>query len=393
MSSTYAPLDEVRRTMRVRWYRSPIEPAVLRRLMQRDDLRGAFQAVGHLALAAASGVLTWWLFSQRLWVAFAFALLFHGAVTSFFIFACHELEHGTVFRNKRLNRTFLHVYSFLGWFNIHDYALSHTYHHRYTLHPDGDREVALPKEPSLRVLYLLQLCTLNITGGFESAGLVPMLRGVGGTALGFFPRRQPEGETGTSGRMGDEWVRALYAAHPEERAKSVRWARRTLAGHALITIVGVATGLWLLPVLVSFPIAIGNVWRYFVGVPMHCGLRDNVPDFRKCVRSIRLDPLSTFVYWRMNWHMEHHMYAGVPCYNLRRLRNVIAADLPEARSLFGAWREMRAIWKRQQTEPGYQYDTPVPTPGRVAGRDARDDDKLGASIGDLAPGILARADA
>jgi fatty acid desaturase len=91
--------------------------------------------------------------------------------------------------------------------------------------------------------------------------------------------------------------------------------------------------------------------------------------------------------------MEHHMYAGVPCYNLRRLRTAIAADVPEARTLFGAWREMRAIWKRQQTEPGYQYDTPVPTPGRAARRDVRDDDQLGASIGDLAPGILARADA
>ena len=393
MASTYAPLDEIRRAMRVKWYRSPIEPAVLRGLMQRDGRRGAFQAVGHLALAAATGTLTWWLFAQQLWVAFALALLFHGGVTSFFIFACHELVHGTVFRNKRLNRLFLHVYSFLGWFNIHDYALSHTYHHRYTLHPDGDREVTLPKKPSLRALYLLQLCTINITGGFESSGLVPMLRGVGGTAFGFFPRRQGEGETRTSGRMGDEWVQALYDAHPEERAKSVRWARRTLAGHALITVAGLAAGLWLLPVLVSFPLVLGNVWRYFVGVPMHCGLRDNVPDFRKCVRSIRLDPLSTFVYWRMNWHMEHHMYAGVPCYNLRRLRRTIAADLPEAHTLFGAWREMRAIWQRQQTEPGYQYDTPVPTPARAAGRAVRDDDRLGASIGDLAPGILARADA
>ena len=288
--------------------------------MQRDDRRGAFQAVGHLALAAATGVLTYYLFTRRLWLAFALALLFHGAVTSFFIFACHELVHGTVFKSKRLNRLFLHVYSFLGWFNVHDYALSHTYHHRYTLHPDGDGEVVLPKTPSLRLLYLLQLCTINITGGFESSGLVPTLRYIGGTAFGFFPRRLRDGEPETGGRMGDEWVRALYATHPEERAKSVRWARRTLAGHALLIIVALAAGLWLLPVLVSFPFVFGNVWRYFIGVPMHCGLRDNVPDFRKCVRSIRLDPLSSFVYWRMNWHMEHHMYAGVPCYNLRRLR-------------------------------------------------------------------------
>ena len=72
---------------------------------------------------------------------------------------------------------------------------------------------------------------------------------------------------------------------------------------------------------------------------------------------------------------------------------MIAADLPEARTLLGTSQEMRAIWKRQQIERGYQYDTPVPTPSRVAGRDVRDDDELGASIGDLAPGILASASA
>ena len=269
----YAPLNETRRTLRVKWYRSPIEPAALRRLMRRSDLRGAFQAVGHLALAAATGALTYYLFTRQLWAAFALAFLFHGGVTSFFSFACHELVHGTVFRTKPLNRLFLRVYAFLAWFNYHDYALSHTYHHRYTLHPEGDREVVLPKTPSLRVLYLLQLCTFSVTGGFESNGL------------------------------------------------------------------------------------------------------------------------TTFVYWRMNWHLEHHMYAGVPCYNLRRLRRAIAADLPPARTLFGAWREMRAIWKRQQTEPDYQYDTPVPAPARAAAPGGRNDDDLGASIGDLAPGILARAGA
>lgn len=391
MSSVRPPLARVRRTLRVRWYRSPIDPAVLRRLMRRSDLRGAFQAVGHLAIAAGTGALTWYLFSQGRWAAFAFALLLHGAVTSFFSSACHELDHGTVFRTRRLNRLFLHAYGLLAWFNFHDYALSHTYHHRYTLHPDGDRELVLPKTPSLRFLYLLQLCTISITGGFESKGLIPVLRSTAGTALGIFPRPGVESSPETTGQNSEEWVRALYEAHPEERGKSVRWARVTLLFHATVTVAGIASGLWLLPVLVSFPIFFGNVWKYFVGAPMHCGLRDNVADFRKCVRTITLDPLSTFLYWRMNWHMEHHMYAGVPCYNLRALSRTIAADLPKPRTLAGAWREMRATWKRQQVEPDYQYDTPVPAAagkGRV-----REDDELGSSIGDLAPGILARSGA
>ena len=56
---------------------------------------------------------------------------------------------------------------------------------------------------------------------------------------------------------------------------------------------------------------------------MHMGLRSNVADFRKNTRSIKLDPLSGFFYWHMNWHAEHHMYAGVPCYHLKKLREAI----------------------------------------------------------------------
>lgn len=88
------------------------------------------------------------------------------------------------------------------------------------------------------------------------------------------------------------------------------------------------------------------------------------------------------------------MYAGVPCYNLRKLRRAIAFDLPAAKGALGAFRELRATWKRQQIEPGYQYDTPLPAtanPGQLNGRRAQPADDLGDSIGDLAPPVLARA--
>ena len=71
----------------------------------------------------------------------------------------------------------------------------------------------------------------------------------------------------------------------------------------------------------------------------HCGLQGNVSDFRKCVRSIRINPVISFLYWRMNWHTEHHMYAGVPCYNLKKLSQIIADDMPQPRTLLDAWRE------------------------------------------------------
>jgi hypothetical protein len=94
----------------------------------------------------------------------------------------------------------------------------------------------------------------------------------------------------------------------------------------------------------------------------------------------------------MNYHAEHHMYAGVPCYNLKRLSQVIADDMPEKKSLIGCWGEMRATLKQQQTEPEYQFTMPLPStahPG-VTTQSAlpkmqNKQDELAASIGDLAP--------
>ena len=86
------------------------------------------------------------------------------------------------------------------------------------------------------------------------------------------------------------------------------------------------------------------------------------------------------------------MYAGVPCYNLRRLGQAIAADTPEPKWVFAAWREMRATWRRQQVEPGYQYDVPLPATAHRpddADNGHAGGDRLGASIGDLAPAVIA----
>ena len=104
------------------------------------------------------------------------------------------------------------------------------------------------------------------------------------------------------------------------------------------------------------------------------------------MRTITLDPVSQFLYWYMNWHLEHHMYAAVPCYNLEKLHRVVAHDMPETRTLIGAWKEMRETWKRQQNDPDYEHDTPVPPP---AVKEREDADPLAASIGGLAPRALA----
>ena len=41
------------------------------------------------------------------------------------------------------------------------------------LHPMGDREEVLPHEPALRILYLLQILTFNVTGGPHTGAWCP----------------------------------------------------------------------------------------------------------------------------------------------------------------------------------------------------------------------------
>ena len=111
--------------------------------MQRSDTKGLFQTVGALILVSGSAVFSYYLFLQQSWIAFGITFFLHGTMASIYVSGGHELDHGTVFKTGWLNRFFLKIYALLSWFNFHDYALSHTYHHRYTLHPTGHREVVL----------------------------------------------------------------------------------------------------------------------------------------------------------------------------------------------------------------------------------------------------------
>lgn len=376
----YPPLAEVRQTLKVKWYRSSIPHAKLRELSKRSDLQGWFQAGGHLALFTLTGILVYSFWSQQLWFGFAIALFLHGTVASFFVgIAPHELGHGTVFQTKWLNKFFTYLFSLLGWWDPFDYASSHTYHHRYTLHPEGDRENLLPLEPSLRSTFMFQLFTLNLfTQRGRTFGKGGLLSTIFVTVLGAV------GLVGSMDIPINEWLQALHTDQPDEHRKSIWWSRFLLFFHGTVLVIAIITGLWVLPLIFSIAPFIANWLSYFVGLPQHCGLRENVPDFRKSVRSMKLNPLFEFLYWRMNWHTEHHMYAGVPCYNLKKLYHEIAHDMPEPRTLVGAWREMRDTWQRQKTDPDYEFDTQLPTTATIT-RNNTDGDELESSIGELAP--------
>lgn len=335
-----------RSPVKINWYRVPIPRDDLNALNQRDDWQGALQVAGHLALILITGVAAWYAAANLPLLALLLILYLHGTFYVFLYNGSHELIHNTVFKTRTLNVLFTRVFSFLVWRNHHQFATSHVEHHKYTLHPPDDLEVELPME--LTVAGFLKNVAVSPWNLYDTVKATVRL---------------------SLGRLEGEWEHSLFPPEATQKRRQLfNWSRFLLVGHGLILAVAIVFDWWLLPVLTTFAPFYGGGLRYLCNNLQHAGLQDNVPDFRLCCRTVILNPFTSFLYWQMNYHTEHHMYAGVPCYNLPKLHRLIEHEMPECkRGLLPAWIEIIAIMRKQKSDPAYQHvpDLPKPTPAPI----------------------------
>jgi len=323
----------------IEWYRTPLEKADFRRLHERSDFLGGCQTLGYLGVLVLTGATAWYSAGHFAWYVTLALVFLHGTVFAFQINAVHETGHGTVFKTKALNAFFERVFAFLGWINFEFFDVSHARHHRYTLHAPDDLENVLPIKILLRDFFL--------TGFINPRGLYFTMKDMFRMARG-------------NGFRG-EWALTLFPEGSPQRRAPIRWARVLLLGHGLVIAVSIFMHWWILPVLVTLGPFYGG-WLFFLcNNTQHIGLQDDVPDFRLCSRTFTVNPVVQFLYWHMNFHIEHHMYAAVPCYRLARLHRLIKHDLPPCTyGLIATWREIAAIQAIQKTNPEYQHVALVP---------------------------------
>lgn len=339
----------------VTWYRSPLEREAMKQLLERSDLRALAQTFPHLALIALTGTATclaimqpgrwfgawnpWWL------LAVAPLLLMHGFLCSFAINAVHELGHGTVFKTKWLNRLFEGVFAFIGWIHHEQFTVSHTRHHRYTLHYPDDQEEVLPKKWD-------RLNALKWNGIFDWRILKNYVNNF------HYQWRVARGSTGFEGA----WNEVLFPAdQPELRRPMRRWAVVLLVGHTTVLIGSIALGWWPVALVVSMTGSYGHGVQGLMNNTQHIGMMKDVPDARLCCRTFTAHPVLQYFYWHMNFHIEHHMYAAVPCYRLAALHRTIIDDLPATpHGIFATWREIEAIQEKQAEDPTYEQRPVIP---------------------------------
>jgi fatty acid desaturase len=342
--------------IKINWYRCKVDKKVMSELMKTSDARALRQVIPQLALFAATGTLAYlaflnvhasnWKWSMPLLLA---ALFLHGTFSSFLgLVAVHELCHKTPFRSKRLNEFFLKVFSFISWSDYVGFRVSHVKHHQVTVHDDLDGEVTLPAKLDWEsVKFYLVLLTCDPVAIFRH------LRGCAQAAFG---------------ELGDWFFskKWLHQVMPESNAALRRehrcWARTLFLGHLALAILFIATGNWFLIVIFTFSCFYCRWLQMLCGTPQHIGMSPNVPYFRLCCRTYTCGWLPAFLYWNMQYHVEHHMFPAVPFYNLPKLRKAIEHDLPPAtHGLWVTWKEIISIVKRQKKDPAYVFIPELPS--------------------------------
>ena len=102
-----------------------------------------------------------------------------------------------------------------------------------------------------------------------------------------------------------------------------------------------------------------------VGLTQHAGLAEDVLDHRLNARTVYMNPIFRFLYWNMNYHVEHHLFPTVPYHALPKLHEAIKADCPEPYpSSIAAYREIIPALARQLKDPTYFVRRELPDTAR-----------------------------
>ena len=318
------------------WYHSEAPRKAMKELMQRSDgpaIRDTILWLGLLLLSGAGGVYFWgsWLCVPFF---FVYGVLYGSACDS----RWHECGHGTAFKTRWMNDVVYEIASFQVMRNPVTWRWSHARHHTDTIIVGRDVEIAVMRPPALITL------AANYFGIFDVwNSLGTLLR----NAMGVLSPDEKD------------------FIPVSEQPKAIFAARWHIAIYATTIVAALAMRSFLPLMLIGLPRLYGCWHMVMVGLLQHGGLADNVLDHRLNSRTVYMNPVSRFIYWNMNYHVEHHMFPMVPFHALPRLHQLIKDDLPPPNpSIFAAYREMIPAVLKQMRDPNYFVRRDLPPSAR-----------------------------
>ena len=322
------------------WYQCPVPRETMRSLLQRRDGPAIRDTILWFALILGAGYLTyalwgtWWAV-----IPYAFYSVLYASTSDS---RWHETGHGTAFKTDWMNNALYEIASFMVMRESTVWRWSHTRHHSDTIIVGRDPEIAVPRPPDLKAI-VMSFFNLRVYSKYFRRILLHSI-----------------------GRMAPEEKTYI----PEtEFPKVYRKARIYVALYVVVIGLSIKSGSILPLLLVGLTNLFGSWLLVTYGYTQHAGLAENVLDHRLNSRTVYMNPIHRYLYWNMNYHVEHHMFPLVPYHALPKLHAAVKDDcaVPYP-SLFSAWREIAPTIFRQVRDPGYHVKRVLPQP-RLRGKE------------------------
>jgi fatty acid desaturase len=322
-----------------KWHKCKVDIKILKELSKKSDLKG-FQHIsvffGLLILTGIFAYFTW----GTWWSVFWF--LVYGNIYSFSNALWHETGHKTAFKSNFLNEFFYYISSFMSNFEPTRWRHTHFIHHGNTYSTENifDHEIEygndLKETPKRLIINIIPFLDLFFFKKHISFEIIQHAIGVK--------------------------TRVMLDSIPENvRSKSILNSRFFVVVWISIVLLSLLSFSWLPVLYFLLPQFYGKTSHKLLAFTQHAGLARNLKDHRLTSREMYLSPILSFLYWKMEYHLTHHMFPTVPSYNLDKLHHYIKDQLPKPNyGLIDAYKEIIPAIIRQSKENDYYLKKELP---------------------------------
>lgn len=327
-----APINKAKGLTDAVWYQSPVDKNKMRNLLTRKDGPAIRDTLLWFALIISSGVLVF-LLRGTWWVVFPY-IIYSVLYASTSDSRWHESSHGTAFKTDWMNNVLYEISSFMVLRQSTVWRWSHSRHHSDTIIRGYDPEIAVPRPPKAWAFILGFFGVPAVIG--EMKKLFQHIRG----------KIDPE----------------VATFLPKSEYKKVFRVARIYFIILLAVIISSILLQTILPLMyIGLPTFLGAWLMPVYGYTQHAGLAENVLDHRLNCRTVHMNRVHRFLYWNMNYHVEHHMYPLVPYHALPHLHELIKDDCPPAYSgIIEAFKEIIPTVRKQINNPSYFVKRELP---------------------------------
>ena len=315
------------------WFKATLPRARLNELSQRSDREALRRVAAYfvlMALFAATSIVLW--LQGSWWFLAAYAIYCY--LWSFSNATGHEACHYTPFKRLSLSNALLYSSAWMQNWEPVTVRYVHARHHTYTSVVGADAEYLLPNPIKRRDLANLVLGTNHFWN--YNKELIQL-----------------------SLKRPNETIREAVPA--EDIHLTTRNARIFLLSYAAIIASCFVLSTPLPFVILMLPRIIGEPMHGILRALQHGALDTEVADHRLTTRSMYVSRPLQWLYWNMNFHIEHHMYPMVPFHALPAMHEEIKGQLPEpTRGVRAGMAEIVHTMRAQRVDPNYRLPNRIP---------------------------------